>query len=159
MYSDECDVSKLKKCREELNKALSQTEATSLTFLSFFVKATSLALERVPILNGILDEDLQTVRAVERHNISVAIDAPQGLVVPNIKDVRSKNVVEIAKELKRLQQAAQSTTLSLKDLSDGTFTLSNIGTVIFVHSKIIFYFLNNKILLIHFRLVALTQSQ
>lgn len=135
VYSDECDVSKLTRCRQELNETLRQTEAKSLTFLAFFVKATSLALERVPILNGILDEDNQAVRTVERHNISVAIDAPQGLVVPNIKDVRSKNVIEIADELKRLQQAAQSTTLSLKDLSDGTFTLSNVGTV-FIHWSI-----------------------
>ena len=63
------------------------------------------------------------------HNICVAIDTPGGLVVPNIKHCEQRNLWEIAAELNRLQEAASRQQLAPDDLRDGTFTLSNIGTV------------------------------
>lgn len=63
------------------------------------------------------------------HNIGVAVDSPNGLIVPNIKNVQELSIVEIAHELDRLVKAAKSGGLPGKDLTGGTFTLSNIGSI------------------------------
>lgn len=63
------------------------------------------------------------------HNIGVAMDTNQGLIVPNIKNVQSLSILDIAQELNRLLEAGNKGTLGSKDLTGGTFTLSNIGSV------------------------------
>lgn len=63
------------------------------------------------------------------HNIGVAMDTGQGLVVPNVKNVQIRSVFEIASELNRLQNLGSTNQLGTNDLTGGTFTLSNIGTV------------------------------
>lgn len=63
------------------------------------------------------------------HNIGVAMDTPQGLVVPNIKGVQSKTILDIAVELHRLMEMGQKSQLGAADISNGSFTLSNIGSV------------------------------
>ena len=127
-YSDDCDVTKLMQCREEVKGALKK-EGISLTYMPFFVKAASKALEQFPHLNAWLDEELQSVKIVEQHNISIAIDTPEGLVVPNIKNVQELSIVEIAKKLNRLQELGKKSSIPLSDITGGTFCLSNIGIV------------------------------
>jgi 2-oxoisovalerate dehydrogenase E2 component (dihydrolipoyl transacylase) len=63
------------------------------------------------------------------HNIGIAIDTSQGLVVPNIKNAQNKSIFEIAKELNTLQDLALAGRLELEHLQGGTFSLSNIGSV------------------------------
>lgn len=127
-YSDDCEVTKLIRCREEVKDALKK-EGISLTYMPFFVKAASEALKQFPHLNGWLDEESESVKMVEHHNISIAMDTPQGLVVPNIKNVQNLSIVDIAKELNRLQELGKKSSIPLNDISAGTFCLSNIGTV------------------------------
>ncbi|XP_033220258.1 lipoamide acyltransferase component of branched-chain alpha-keto acid dehydrogenase complex, mitochondrial isoform X2 [Belonocnema kinseyi] len=127
-YSDDCDVTKLMLFREEIKGALKR-EGISLTYMPFFVKAASNALEKFPHLNAWLDEESQSVKMVEQHNISIAMDTPEGLVVPNIKNVQNLSIVEIARELNRLQQLGKKCSLPLSDITGGTFCLSNIGTI------------------------------
>ncbi|XP_043480897.1 lipoamide acyltransferase component of branched-chain alpha-keto acid dehydrogenase complex, mitochondrial [Leptopilina heterotoma] len=127
-YSDDCEVTKLIRCREEVKDALKK-EGISLTYMPFFVKAASEALKQFPHLNGWLDEESESVKMVEHHNISIAMDTPQGLVVPNIKNVQNLSIVDIAKELNRLQELGKKSSIPLNDISAGTFCLSNIGTI------------------------------
>ena len=65
----------------------------------------------------------------EKHNIGIAMDTPQGLLVPNIKDVSSKSILEIASECSRLQALAKQGKLSVEDITGGTITVSNIGSI------------------------------
>lgn len=97
--------------------------------MPFFIKAASRALEKVPQLNSWLDEENQVLRVQKSHNIGIAMDTSEGLIVPNIKNVQNLNIIEIAKELNRLQKLGRKSSISLNDLSNTTFTLSNIGVV------------------------------
>merc|ERR1712039_855884 len=95
-------------------------------------KALSLALYEHPIVNskfGPTDANPPTYTLYGNHNISVAIDTPHGLVVPNIKDVGNLTLLEIQQEISRLAAAAKDNKLALPDIKGGTITLSNVGVI------------------------------
>jgi len=127
-YSDEVDLSALVRLRAEL-KELCAARGIKLSYMPFIVKATSLALLHFPILNSSLDIQAETITYRASHNIAVAMDTPQGLLVPSIKAVQELSVFEIAGELNRLQQLGSAGKLSTSDLGGGTFSLSNIGSI------------------------------
>lgn len=145
LYADEIDFTSLCELRARLNKVLAKghdlgpaatgtDEAVAkLSFLPFIIKAVSMALYKYPILNARVDTDEASGKPVlvhrRQHNIGVAIDSPQGLVVPVIRDVGSLNVLAIARELARLQGLAKDGKLSVRDLAGGTITVSNIGNI------------------------------
>uniref|UniRef100_A0A3Q2Q2Z5 Dihydrolipoamide acetyltransferase component of pyruvate dehydrogenase complex n=1 Tax=Fundulus heteroclitus TaxID=8078 RepID=A0A3Q2Q2Z5_FUNHE len=91
--------------------------------------AASLGLLHFPILNSSLDEGCQNITYKASHNIGLAMDTSQGLLVPNVKNVQSLSVFEIAQELNRLQTLGAVGQLGQAELSGGTFTLSNIGSI------------------------------
>lgn len=128
VYSDECNVNKLLDYRNEVKDSLKE-QGVSLTLMPFFIKAASKALEKVPHLNAWLEEESQALRVLKTHNIGVAMDTPQGLIVPNIKNVQNLSIVCIAKELNRLQELGKRAAVPLGDLTDTTFSLSNIGII------------------------------
>jgi pyruvate/2-oxoglutarate dehydrogenase complex dihydrolipoamide acyltransferase (E2) component len=76
-----------------------------------------------------VDEKCETITYKAAHNIGFAVDTIDGLVVPNIKNVETKSIFEIASELNRLQSLALASKLGPGDITGGTFTLSNIGSV------------------------------
>eukprot|EP00049_Salpingoeca_infusionum_P018211 m.356227 g.356227 ORF g.356227 m.356227 type:complete len:485 (+) comp17474_c0_seq1:44-1498(+) len=127
-YADEIEVDELIKLRTAL-KPVAQSRDIKLTYMPFILKAASLALKQYPILNSNVNEDCSEVVMKGAHNIGVAMDTPQGLLVPNIKNVESKTVFEIAQELTYLQALGQQNKLKIDQLSGGTFTLSNIGII------------------------------
>jgi len=90
-------------------------------------------LHRYPALNSRVDIDSKSLKPVllmrSQHNIGVAMDTPAGLLVPVIKNVSSLNVLSIAAELNRLQSLATTGKLMSQDLSGGTITVSNIGSI------------------------------
>ncbi|XP_041976451.1 lipoamide acyltransferase component of branched-chain alpha-keto acid dehydrogenase complex, mitochondrial [Aricia agestis] len=137
-YCDEYDVTKLVESRENL-KVLAQKQGVKLTYMPIIVKAASQSLTAYPILNSSLDSACENITYKSSHNIGVAMDTPNGLVVPVIKNVQNKSIIEIAKELNSLQDKGSKGQLSLSDLSGGTFTISNIGIVGGTYTKPIIF--------------------
>ncbi|XP_046985173.1 lipoamide acyltransferase component of branched-chain alpha-keto acid dehydrogenase complex, mitochondrial [Schistocerca americana] len=124
-YGDEVSVAKL----VELRSQMKSINGIRITYLPFFVKAISKCLSEYQILNSSLDENLEHIVYKSQHNIGIAVDSPQGLQVPNIKNVEKLNVVEIANDINRLQKLGLEGRLRQEDLSGGTFTISNIGSI------------------------------
>ena len=126
--SDELNLNKMVKLRGQLKKQ-AEHRRVHLSYLPFFIKAASLALKQFPTLNAHFDADQEQITYRAAHNIGVAVDSPSGLVVPNIKQVQELTIFEIADQLNRLQALATGGQLSSQELTGGTFTLSNIGSV------------------------------
>lgn len=136
LYADEIDFSGLSELRQRLNRRLAKTpdnKISKLSYLPFIIKAVSMMLHRYPSLNARVDVDSTSSKPVlfmrSQHNIGVAMDTPSGLIVPVVKNVSGLNILSIAAELNRLQGLAASGKLTSQDLSGGTITVSNIGSI------------------------------
>ncbi|KID90015.1 dihydrolipoamide branched chain transacylase E2 [Metarhizium guizhouense ARSEF 977] len=140
LYADEIDFTSLVALRARLNKVLASStvqdgQPDKLSYLPFIIKAVSMALYQFPILNARVEVDSPGANGKpalimrSQHNIGVAMDTPQGLLVPVIKDVGSRNIISIAAELVRLQKLAHQGKLTPADMSGGTITVSNIGNI------------------------------
>lgn len=142
LYADEVDFTSLVELRRRLNKVLASPtmggdgQTSKLSYLPFIIKAVSMALYKYPILNARVEVDSSsgngskpTLVLRSQHNIGVAMDTPQGLLVPVIKNVGSLNVLGIAAELIRLQSLAVAGKLAPQDMAGGTITVSNIGSI------------------------------
>ncbi|KAG4929353.1 hypothetical protein AAZX31_17G027200 [Glycine max] len=99
------------------------------TFLPILIKSLSMALSKYPFMNSCFKEDALEVILKGSHNVGIAMATSHGLVVPNIKNVQSLSIMEITKELARLQQLASNNKLTSEDICGGTITLSNIGAI------------------------------
>jgi 2-oxoisovalerate dehydrogenase E2 component (dihydrolipoyl transacylase) len=129
LYTDELNVDKLVRLRKEMNKIDTKLK---LSYMPFFIKAISYALLQYPDLNSNVnttnEEGLLTEYIVKKdHNISIAIDTEHGLIVPNIKRVQDKSIVQIQLELNQLREKAKNQKITSEDYKDGSFTVSNIG--------------------------------
>ncbi|MFH4975882.1 hypothetical protein AB6A40_002591 [Gnathostoma spinigerum] len=127
-FDDEFCVDRLISMREQL-KPLAKEKGIKLSYMPMFIKAASLALLQFPMLNAVVDDKMENLVHKASHNICVAMDTPDGLVVPNIKNCEQRTMWEIAEELNRLSELGQRGQIRKEDLIDGTFTLSNIGMV------------------------------
>ncbi|PRT54733.1 Lipoamide acyltransferase component of branched-chain alpha-keto acid dehydrogenase complex, mitochondrial [Wickerhamiella sorbophila] len=130
LFTEEIVMNKLMALRKRVNSSL--TGGQKLSYMPFMIKALSLSIKTAPIVNSRYVEDPVKGPCIETrpaHNISIAMDTPQGLVVPVIKNVERKSVMEIANDLVRLQELGAAGKLTSDDLQGGTITLSNIGTV------------------------------
>lgn len=99
------------------------------TFLPTLIKSLSMALTKYPYVNGCFNEESLEIILKGSHNIGVAMATEHGLVVPNIKNVQSLSLLEITREMSRLQHLATNNKLSPEDVTGGTITLSNIGAI------------------------------
>ncbi|XP_035862953.1 lipoamide acyltransferase component of branched-chain alpha-keto acid dehydrogenase complex, mitochondrial isoform X2 [Sander lucioperca] len=127
-YCDEVDLSRLVSLRSEL-RSIAEARGVKLSYMPFFIKAASLGLLHFPVLNASVDEGCQNITYKASHNIGLAMDTLQGLLVPNVKNVQLLSVFDIAQELNRLQALGVAGQLGTSELSGGTFTLSNIGSI------------------------------
>lgn len=126
-YSDEMAMDRLLQLRSELVQHF-QSLGIKLTPLPLLIKSLSMALKEFPTMNAWYQGgDSITVNPF--HNIGVAIDTPHGLSVPVVKNVQSKSLEAVARELTVLTEKARQNRLAPQDYSDATITLSNIGTI------------------------------
>lgn len=127
-YCEEIQFDAIKQLRAELKSTLAKRNI-KLSYMPLLIKAASMALSQYPQLNATVNADVTEMTYHGNHNIGVAMDTPKGLVVPVLKAVQSKTIVEIATELTALQEAALNGTITEQQLQGGTFTISNIGSV------------------------------
>jgi pyruvate dehydrogenase E2 component (dihydrolipoamide acetyltransferase) len=125
---EEVDVTELVKLRDVLRQD-AESKGVKLTLLPFIVRAVVKALKEYPLLNASLDEERGEIIVKKFYNIGVAVDTPQGLVVPVIKGADGKGLYQIAREIGELAEKAREGKTSLEDVTGGTFSITNIGSV------------------------------
>ncbi len=123
---DEADITELEEFRKEQNEKAKDFKLSPLVFI---IKAVEKALKLHPKFNSSLSSDGQELIMKEYYNIGVAVDTPNGLLVPVIKDVDKKGFKEIAIELAQLSQKAREGKLTSNDMSGGCFTISSLGGI------------------------------
>jgi 2-oxoisovalerate dehydrogenase E2 component (dihydrolipoyl transacylase) len=127
-YCDEYCFDELHATREAL-KAVAKEKGIRLSYMPFIIKATSMSLKNYPILNSSLSADQTEIYQYGSHNIGIAMDTGRGLLVPVIKDVQEKSIMDIALDLLKLQELGSINKLTEKELKGATFSLSNIGAI------------------------------
>ncbi|WP_286232853.1 dihydrolipoyllysine-residue acetyltransferase [Thalassotalea sediminis] len=127
-YCEEIDMTKLIKLRKELKEVYAKQDI-KLTMMPFFMKAMSLALKEFPVINSQPNEDCTELTYFDDHNIGMAVDSKVGLLVPNIKQVQIKSILDLAKDITRLTNDARSGRVAAEDLKGGTISISNIGAI------------------------------
>ena len=125
---DEADITELEEFRQE-NKEMAAKKGVGLTPLVFIMKAVVACLKQYPEFNASLSEDKQSLIYKKYYNIGVAVDTPNGLMVPVIRDVDKKGFLELAGELGEISSRAREGTLTAKDLQGGTFSISSLGGI------------------------------
>ena len=123
---DEADVTDLWNIRDREKKVL-QEKGIHLTFLPFFMKALQHSLVEHPYLNASVDGEKEEIILKKYFNIGIAVDTPDGLMVPVIKDVDKKTVRELASEIQDLSQKAKERKIKLEEMRGSSFTISNWG--------------------------------
>ena len=126
--SEEIQLDKLIEARSQL-KDVFEKEGVKLSFMPFFIKAMSLALQQFPIINSQVNDSCTEVTYFDDHNIGIAVDSKIGLVVPNIKGVQHLSLFEIAQKVNELISLAREGKLKSADLKGGTISISNIGVL------------------------------
>jgi pyruvate dehydrogenase E2 component (dihydrolipoamide acetyltransferase) len=125
---DEADITELEAYRKEL-AAEAQKRNVKMTLLAFLLKASASALKAFPEFNASLDSSKENLILKKYYNIGVAVDTPNGLVVPVIRDVNSKGLFDFAAELGELSQKARDGKLSPTDMQGAGFTISSLGGI------------------------------
>jgi pyruvate dehydrogenase E2 component (dihydrolipoamide acetyltransferase) len=125
---EEVDVTDLVRIRTQA-KAIGEMDGVKVTYLPFIMKAVALCLERFPMLNGRLDEATEEIIQCGYADLGIATDTPNGLVVPVIRDVGTKSVMQLAKELGALAERTREGKVSREELAGSTFTITNAGNL------------------------------
>ena len=125
---DEADITDLEALRVALNKE-NEKAGTKLTMLAFLMKACVSALKKFPDFNASLDASGETLTLKKYFHIGFAADTPNGLVVPVVRDVDRKGVLEIAQESSELAKKARDGKLGPADMQGGCFSISSLGGI------------------------------
>lgn len=127
-HFDKADITELEAFRKEQNAlAEKQKLGVKITPVVFIMKAVAKALEAFPRFNSSITEDAQRLILKKYINIGVAVDTPNGLVVPVFKDVNKKGIIELSRELAEVSKKARDGKLTASDMQGGCFTISSIG--------------------------------
>ncbi|TMO71601.1 pyruvate dehydrogenase complex dihydrolipoyllysine-residue acetyltransferase [Pseudoalteromonas aurantia] len=127
---DEADITTLEAFRKEQNVLAEKKKlGVKITPLVFVMKAAAKALEEFPTFNSSLSQDGESLILKKYVNIGVAVDTPNGLVVPVFKDVNNKGIIELSRELMDISKKARDGKLTASDMQGGCFTISSLGGI------------------------------
>ncbi|EOK5720323.1 pyruvate dehydrogenase complex dihydrolipoyllysine-residue acetyltransferase [Vibrio parahaemolyticus] len=127
---DNADITALEAFRKEQNAIEAKKDTgMKITPLVFIMKAAAKALEAFPAFNSSLSEDGESLILKKYVNIGIAVDTPNGLVVPVFKDVNKKGIYELSEELMAVSKKARSGKLTAADMQGGCFTISSLGGI------------------------------
>ena len=124
--TEEADITDLWDLREREQEAL-EARGTHLTFLPFFIKAAQYALRDHPFLNASIDAGAETIILKKHYHFGIAVETPDGLMVPVIREVDKKSIIALAEEIQTLGKKARERTIALTELKGHTFTITNYG--------------------------------
>ncbi len=122
---NEVDMSAVMQLRKKYQAKFIDKHGVKLGFMSFFIKAASLALKHHPMVNAMIDGD--EIVMPEYHDVSVAVQTPKGLMVPVIRNIETRSLDGIETELKNLAEKARKGKIGLDEMTGGTFTVTNGG--------------------------------
>jgi len=129
-HFDKTDITDLEAFRKQQNvEAEKRKLDVKITPVVFIMKAVAAALEQLPRFNSSLSEDGQKLTLKKYINIGVAVDTPNGLVVPVFKDVNKKGIIELSRELIEVSKKARAGKLTAGDMQGGCFTISSLGGI------------------------------
>lgn len=127
-YVEEADATMLVKLREQA-KEIGAAQGVKVTFLPFVMKAMVAALKQYPTLNSTVSDDTNEYVIHHAYNIGLSVQTEDGLSAPVVKNVESKTILEIAREIQDLVDRARHKKLTMADLTGGTITLTNAGSI------------------------------
>jgi len=122
---NEVDMTRIMEIRKQYKDEFADQHGIGLGFMSFFVKACTLALAKFPAINAYITDE--NVIYHDFADVSIAVSTPKGLVVPVIRNAESLSFAEIEKDIKRLATLGRDGQLSMEDMEGGTFTITNGG--------------------------------
>lgn len=125
---DESDITEMDQFRKD-QKAAAEKQGVKLTPLVFVMKAVVKALQDFPSFNASLSADGQSIIKKGYYNIGIAVDTPNGLMVPVVKDVDKKGIYELSRDLMEISAKARDGKLGPADMAGGTFTISSLGGI------------------------------
>jgi len=125
---DEADITELEEFRKAQAEAAKQ-QGVRVTLLAFLMKACVASLKAFPQFNASLSADGESLILKKYFHVGVAVDTPEGLVVPVIRDVDSKGILQLAKELAEVSAKARDKKLAPGDMQGGTFSISSLGGI------------------------------
>jgi len=145
---EEIDVTELVKLRQAA-KVLGAEQGVKVTYMPFIMKATALALAQHPMLNGRLDEAAQELVHFNHVDLGIAMDTGNGLIVPVLREVQAKGVLQLAAELNELAERTRAGKVKPEELKDSTFSITNAGNIGGIHATPIINFPDIAILGVH----------
>ena len=123
----EIDITRLVQLRNKAKDGFQAREGAKLTFLPFFTKAVTEALQQFPQFNASMSEDLKEITYHDSENIGIAVDTPKGLLVPVVQGAGDLNIAGLAKKIGDIAGRARTGQIGPEELSGSTFTISSIG--------------------------------
>ena len=125
---EEVDVTGLVALRRQM-KGAAEEKGARLTYLPFVVKAVVTALKEFPYLNASVDDEGQEILLHNHYDVGVAVDTPQGLLVPVLRDADDKSILGLAREILDVAERGRQGKLGTEDFRGGTFTVTNVGSI------------------------------
>ena len=125
---EEAEISELVRVRDKFKTSFAE-KGVKLSYLPFILKATAMALKKHKSLNARMDMDNNRMVYMKYYNIGIAVDTEEGLVVPVIKNVDKLSIFELAEKVAEIAAKARDRKLTMDDMKDGTFTITNYGSI------------------------------